>query len=238
MKRLVILFFLAFFSGCASVQDIEMKVRKIRQDHDVIVKVDNSLSHCLLFGNLPSLLDQIDNDLKGCPQFFKEHIGSVIIEESFMNNTYIGISGLIMRGYVNPSEKDWPIHIKNRSLLEKTLLPAFDDKNLFLHEATHSFEFNMAMNYKESWSNFRDAFCHVGEYDYGGGTTWLACALIPVPIKPKGYASFYGTIDFSEDFAETYCYLRRHDIELIKQADPILYEKCQIVKKFVEGDMR
>jgi len=35
--------------------------------------------------------------------------------------------------------------------------------------------------------------------------------------------------------AETYCYLQRHNIQLVKDKDPVLYKKCKIAEKFVQG---
>jgi len=46
--------------------------------------------------------------------------------------------------------------------------------------------------------------------------------------------SVYGDVNHFEDFAKTHCYLRRNNIELIKNKDPILYKKCKIVERFTD----
>lgn len=109
-----------FLTGCASVQDINNKVSLIEQKHNVIVKAQCSRSY--LSGDILGLLDQIDKDLDKCPQYFKDNIGQVVIEESFLDNPKTYPFSLLIRGYVHIDEPGFPIHIKNRSLIEKILL--------------------------------------------------------------------------------------------------------------------
>jgi len=137
---------LAGLTGCMSTQALDSRIQQIKRKHNVTVRAENPLSRCYLFGYLPGLLDRIDRDLDSCPQYFKENIGPVIIEENFADNflrkpALLPFSAFIA-GYVDETEagERFPIHIKNRSLLERALfiLPREGEKSL--HEATHSFE--------------------------------------------------------------------------------------------------
>jgi len=102
----------------------------------------NRLHGLGLFGNLPGLLERIDNDLEKSPDYFKQNLGEVIIEKSFVDNLEVyPFPPFMLRGYVNPYDRknNYPIHILNRSLLEKILFFAPRESESFLHEATHLF---------------------------------------------------------------------------------------------------
>ena len=239
MKGVLILLLL-FTSGCMSQQALDARIGAIEQKHSVTIKADNGLSRCGLFGDLSGLLDQIDKDLDKCPDYFKSRIGPIVIEEFFSDNPNAYPFPFLLMGYVNIKEKDWPIHVKNRSLLEKILLWAPRDKEVFLHEASHSFEFNMGTNFYDEWLAFyKDFGGEIGNYG-GIATSLVLCALPPVGyLRPAGMPTFYGSVSHFEDFAETHCYLRRHgDIEFLKTKDRRLYEKCKALEKLVNGEYR
>ncbi len=233
----LLVFYAVGCCGCMSQQKLDARLLKIKQDHGVTVKVENQLSQCALFGNLNGLLDQIETDLENSPQYFKDNIGPVFIEESFADNPNASVLSILIRGYVSIKEKQqrFPIHIKNRSLAEKILLWAPGDKQFFLHEASHSFEFNMGSSNYDYWLKFYEDFNGAKSASYGGLATSLTfMALPPVGfVRPKGMPSFYATVNHFEDFAETHCYLRNHDMEKLK--DPVLRRKCEIVEKFISG---
>ena len=244
MKRFVLVTLVAIvlfaLTGCVSQQVVSTKLQDIMDKHGVIVKVENPMSRFALSGNLVALLEQIDADLEKCPQFFKANIGPVIIEESFIDNANAWPLPMGMRGYVSVKEENqrFPVHIKNRSLMEKTLLFAPRDDELFLHEASHSFEFNVGTHKYEQWLRFYNEFGGSSNNEYGGIVASLITMALPLPPgAPDGYASFYASVNHLEDFAETHCYLRRHDIEQIKEKDPVLYQKCKAVEKFVAGQI-
>lgn len=235
---LILLFFAAIgCCGCMSQQKLNARLLRIKHNHNVTVKVENKLSQCPLFGNLNGLLDRIETDLENCPQYFKDNIGPVYIEEVFADNPQASVLAVLIRGYVSIEEKQqkFPIHIKNRSLAEKILLWAPAEKELFLHEASHSFEFNIGTYDYDRWLKFYEDFNGARPTTYGGLATSLTfMALPPVGfIRPKGMPSFYATVNHFEDFAETHCYLRNRNIEKLK--DKALYKKCKIVQKFVSG---
>jgi len=236
-------------SGCVSSAAVQARIAAIRERHGVVVSAPNPLSRCYLFGNLPGLLDRIDEDLDALPLYFKQHIGPVIIEESFADNavTY-PLPGLV-RGYVDSHEAalHYPIHIKNRSVLEKVLLFAPRDGDLFLHEATHSFEMNMRARERGRWvaflREFRSAQPGRKAESYSQWTALgctLALSLAPplAYVRPKGMPSLYALMGHYEDVAETNCYLRRHAAELgaLRTSDPVLLAKCRAVERFTAGE--
>ncbi len=235
--RRIFVFLLLFSGGCMSQQALDVRIKDIEQKHAVTIKAGNALSRCGFFGDLTGLLERIDTDLEKCPDYFKRHLGPIVIEESFADNIKTYPFSLLLRGYVDTEESGWPIHIKNRSLLEKVLLWAPRDDDLFLHEASHSFEFNMGTNFYEEWLAFYEAFSGPKE-SYGGIVASLVSLAVP-PIsylRPVGMPTFYGSVNHFEDFAETHCYLRRHkDIEPLKSKDLQLYEKCKAAEKFIHG---
>ncbi len=233
-------------AGCTSVSTVRTKVEGIRARHGVTVRADDPLSRCYLSGNLPGLLDRIDRDLARTPSFFKRNIGPVIIEESFLDNLATYPLPFLVRGYVNSREDEegFPIHIKNRSLAEKVLLFAPRDGELFLHEASHSFEFNVATRRRDVWLAFLKEF-----EDAGGpphlppyvGALAYAAAVSSIPpigyLRVRGMPSLYGWLDHFEDFAETHCYLARHggDVDFLRESDPVLFRKCMAVQKLCNG---
>lgn len=239
MQKLLLALLLLFTTGCMSQQALNTQIQTIQQKHNVIIKADNPMSRCFLFGDLPGLLNRIEKDLDKCPDYFKANIGPILIEESFVDNPGAYPLPGLLRGYVNIEEKGWPIHVKNRSLLEKIVLWAPRDKDVFLHEASHSFEFNMGTNSYEQWLAFYNEFDRHSK-NYGGAATSLLLMAIPQAdlIKPAGMSTLYSSVNHFEDFAETHCYLRRHNIESIREKDPLLYEKCKIVEKFTNGSFR
>ncbi len=239
MKKFLISLLLLFASGCMSQQTLDARIKAIEQKHSVTIRADNGLSRCGLFGDLSGLLNQIDSDLDKCSYYFKTRIGPIIIEEFFSDNEKAYPLPLLLRGYVNTKEEGWPIHIKNRSLFEKILLWAPRDEEVFLHEASHSFEFNMGTNYYTEWLEFYNDFGGGEITNYGGIVTSLVVSIFPPLgfLRPAGMPTFYGSTSHFEDFAETHCYLHRHgDIEFLKTKDRRLYEKCKALKKLVNGE--
>jgi len=228
-------------SGCMTTQALSTRIELLKQKHNVTVKADNPLSRCYLFGYLPGLLNRIDKDLDKCPQYFKDNIGPILIEESFADNPAAYPIPFWVRGYVDPAEYErrFPIHIKNRSLLEKLVFPAPRDGELFLHEATHSFEFNMAAFNTGYWKEFLAQFDASQSTSHGGIAAMFGYALFP-PLgwmRPHGMPSFYGWVNHWEDVAETHCYLRRHgDVDFLSSRDKALYDKCRLVDAFTKGE--
>jgi len=229
-------------TGCISTHALNTKIQKIEQKHNVIVKAGNPLSRCCLFGDISGLLDMIDKDLEKCPPYFKDHIGPVVIEESFADNLEIFPLSGFLRGYVYINEKQqrFPVHIKNRSLIEKVLFFAPKDEDVFLHEASHSFEFNVQAQSNAEWERFYYAFNAAQTKAYDGIFPRLLFLSVPVAgyLRPAGMASLYGASNHLEDSAETHCYLRKHNnnVEFLKKKDPVLYKKCRIAEKFVNGE--
>ncbi len=239
-------FLLCLSAGCASSRTIRAKIESIRDKHGVTVRADNPLSRCYLFGNLPGLLDRIDKSLDGTPQFFKDNLGPVIVEESFADNLATYPFPFLVRGYVAAREEEegFPIHIKNRSLLEKVLVFAARDGELFLHEASHSFEFNVYTNHSDLWVSFYE------EFDGAGGLSYLPSYAGPIlystlltACPPLTYLrigsmpSLYGWLNHFEDFAETHCYMARYggDVEFLRQSDLALFKKCKAVERLLSG---
>ena len=121
--RAILCVLVAFGGGCASAAGIRARIDGIQQKHAVTIRADNPLSRCYLFGNLPGLLDRIDRELERAPPFFKGNLGPIIIEETFIDNPATYPFPCFVRGYVDPGEEKerFPVHIKNRSVLEKVV---------------------------------------------------------------------------------------------------------------------
>ena len=109
----------ALTTGCMTRQGLNARLEQLREEHNVVVRAGNPLSRCYLFGYLPGLLDRIDADLDQSPQYFKDNLGPLLIEEMFADNPRTYPAPFLMRGYVDllDREQGFPIHIKNRSLL-------------------------------------------------------------------------------------------------------------------------
>ena len=228
-------------AGCMTTDALNARVGQIKQKHNVTIRADNPLSRCYLFGYLPGLLNRMDSDLDKCPKYFKDNMGLVLIEETFLDNPSTYPLSPLIRGYVDldEEEKRFPIHIRNRSLLEKLLFGLPGDGELFLHEATHSFEANVSVRNTLYWREFKARFDNAQSRSHGGVVAMLGFMLLPPLryVRPQGMASFYGWMNRDEDVAETHCYLRRHDnnVEFLRKRDKALYDKCRILDQFVSG---
>jgi hypothetical protein len=230
--RRVVLAVVLFVSGCAPAlvcdkQTILGLAAEIEHKHGVVIEVKDFSNQ----SGLCELLRIIDKDLKICPQYFKENIGPIFIEKSFDE---LGVEGMFLAGYVNGADtwENYPVHIKNRSGLEKILFPVPRESNIFLHEASHSFELNIK-DVSDKWDVFCKEFSEVQTKEYSE-TVFLSRTFLPELLRPDSMPSVYGSADHFEDFAETHCYLRRNNIELIKDKDPTLYRKCKIVERFTD----
>ena len=223
------LILLLLVSGCMSNHNLAQRIAEIEKKHSVTITVDNSSNQ----GGLCELLDRIDKDLEKCPRYFKDNMGPIFIEDSFSE---IGFKGMFLIGYVDGSDvwDDYPIHIKNRSILDKVLFFTPREDDVFLHEASHSFELNIKAEISNKWDRFYEEFSRVQTRQYDEGVS-LCYALLPIVSRPTSMPSFYGGANHFEDFAETHCYLRQNNIELIKDKDPILYQKCKIVERFTDS---
>ncbi len=212
-----------------SNHDLITRVAEIEQKHGVIIKADYPLDP-LKQHSLNGLLNMIDTDLEKCPQYMKDNIGPILIEDSFDE---IGIEGILLIGYVDDADfwENYPIHIKIRSVLDKILFFTPLESGVFLHEAAHSFEFNIKAEISNKWEDFHEAFSQVQTHDYDTSAL-LWYTLLPIIPRPTSMSSLYGNINHYEDFAETYRYLKQNNIELIKDKDPILYKKCKMVEAF------
>jgi hypothetical protein len=227
--RRVILILVLFSSGCTPAlvcdkQTILGRLAEIKRKHSVAIEIKDFSNQ----SSLCELLGVIDEDLEKCPQYFKDNIGPILIEKSFDE---LGVEGISLAGYVNmaDTQRDYPIHIKNRSVLEKVLFPVPRENNVFLHEASHSFELNVKDNFSDKWEAFYKEFNNTLTRDYN--ETVFSSRLL---TKPVSMSSFNDSINHFEDFAETHCFLRRNNIELIKDKNPTLYRKCRIAERFTD----
>jgi hypothetical protein len=230
--RRVILAVVLFISGCAPAlvcdkQMIWERLAEIERKHGVEIEIKSFSNQ----SGLCELLGIIDKDLEICPKYFKENIGPIFIEKSFDE---LGVEGMFLAGYVDGTDiwENYPIHIKNRSVLEKVLFPVPREKDVFLHEASHSFELNIK-DISDKWEAFCKEFSEAQTRKYSE-TAFLIRTFLPELIRPDSMPSVYGSANHYEDFAETNCYLRRNNIELIKDKDPTLYKKCKIVERFTD----
>ena len=232
--------------ACVSKQTIDAQIRRIKQEHNVTVRADNPWSRCYLAGNLPNLLERIDKDLDASPQYFKDNLGKVIIEEWFFDNAELyPYPPLLIAGYVNEKDKNnnYPVHMKSRNLLETILFLLPRQRELFLHEAGHSFTLN-ALQDKETYQSFEREWQDAGGLPHLppilGQLFFMTSSSLCFPIvyaRPPSMPSWYGWVHEWEDLAETNCYLRRHNnnVEFLKAYDPWLYKKCTAVKRWTEG---
>ena len=205
---------LLFLCGCTANYNLTQRIGEIKKKHNVTITVESSSNQRDAY----KLLGRIDKDLEICPQYFKDHIGPVIIEDSFSE---IGIRGMFLIGYVDSDDHwdDYPIHIKNRSMLDKILFFTPREEDVFLHEASHSFEFNIKTEISNKWDRFYEEFSQVQGRQYNEEAI-CARTSVPFSIRPISIPSGYGSANHFEDFAETHCYLRRKNIELIKPGFP------------------
>jgi hypothetical protein len=224
--RRAILISLLLLSGCACNQNLTTYPAEIEQRHGVVIKIKDTSNQ----SGLCKLLAIIDKDLERCPQYFKDNIGPIFIERSFNE---LGPQGMFLVGYVDSGDMwgNYPIHIKNRSALEKVLFPVPREDQVFLHEASHSFEFNIKDDISDKWDVLYKEFSEVQTNKYNKSALVLRFLSLEVS-KPDSMASSYASVDHHEDFAETHCFLRRNNIELIKDKYPVLYKKCKIVERF------
>ncbi|MBN1805437.1 MAG: hypothetical protein JW837_09315 [Sedimentisphaerales bacterium] len=220
---------LLIITGCEPKQDLAKRIEEIQTKHNVEITIESNSNR----KELAKLLDTIDEDLSGCSEFFKSNIGPIMIEDSFIG---IGAKGLFVAAYVDGGDswEDFPIHIKNRSGLDKILFPVPREKDVFLHEASHSFELNLKDEVSDKWTNFEEQFNNAQVTGYNASAPLGRLMFTYVP-RPKSMPSYYGSTNHYEDFAETHCYLKRNDIEKIKDSDPILYFKCRLVEHFVSS---
>jgi len=197
-------------SGCASLQDVDMKVREIEQKHNVTVIAKCSRS--FLAGDILGLLDSVDKGLEKCPRYFKDNIGPVIIEDSFNDAPKTGLL-TTPYGYVWAGDywDNFPIHIKNRNIIDRILTFNLSDEHLFVHEASHSFDFTIKAELTGEWHQFDSDF------------------------EAARAICNHRDLDRWEDFAEMHCYLYSQNIESLTDKYPSLYKKCGIVKRFTEG---
>jgi len=221
--RMVILTLALLLSGCVCNQNLTTRLVKIEQRHGVVIKIKDFSNQ----SGLCKLLEIIDKDLERCPQYFKDNIGPIFIEKSFDE---LGSEEMSLVGYVNmtDTQRDYPIHIKNRSALEKILFPVTRENNVFLHEASHSFELNIRDNSSDRWEAFCKEFDNIPSEEHSE-TVFLSRAFSSEPVS---MSNFNSSVNHFEDFAETHCFLRRNNIELIKDKYPVLYKKCRIVERF------
>jgi hypothetical protein len=228
--RRAILATVLFISGCAPAficdkQTIAGRLAEIEHKHGVVIEIKD-------FSNqrgLCELLEIIDKDLELCPQYFKDNIGPILIEESFDE---LGSEGTFLVGYVDmaDAQRNYPVHIKNRSALEKVLFPVPRENNVFLHEASHSFELNIKDKNNDGWKTFCKKFDGAQAEDCGE-TVSLSRTFLTGPVS---MSNSNDGVNHFEDFAETHCYLRRNNIELIKDKYPTLYKKCKIAERFTD----
>jgi hypothetical protein len=231
--RRVILTIVLFISGCAPafVCDKQTKagrLAEIEHKHGVVIEIKD-------FSNqrgLCELLEIIEKDLEICPQYFKDNIGPILIEKSFNE---LSSKGIFLVGYVNMADtrEGYPVHIKSRSVLEKVLFPVPRENNVFLHKASHSFELNIKDENGDKKRLDWKAFCGAQAEDCNE-TGFLGQPLLSESSKPASMSNVYGGTNHFEDFAEPHCYLRRNNIELIKDKYPTLYRKCKLVERFTD----
>lgn len=225
MRRVTLILAL-LLSGCACNQNLTTRLAEIEQRHGVVINIKDSSNQ----NDLCKLLKIIDNDLEKCPQYFKDNIGPIFIERSFNE---IGPQGVLLAGYVDSGDiwENYPIHIKNRSAIEKALFPILREEQVFLHEASHSFELNIKDDISDRWDAFYKEFSAVQTKEYSE-TTFLCRAFLPESPRLISMSNVCDSVDHYEDFAETHCFLRRNNIELIKDKYPVLYKKCKLVERF------
>ena len=221
---------LSFVCGCASNCNLTQQIVEIEKKHNVTITVDSSSNQ----GGVCKLLNIIDRDLEKCSQYFKNNLGPIFIEDSFDE---LGFKGRFLIGYVDGADfwNRHPIHIKNRSLFDKILFCTPRENDVFLHEASHSFEFNIKAEISGKWDRFYEEFGRVQGRKYNKGALYVQ-ALVPADLRPASMSSLYGSADHFEDFAETHCYLKRNNIERIKDKDVNLYRKCKIVERFINSE--
>lgn len=228
--RRVILIFALLLSGCACNQNLTTYPAEIEQRHGVVIEIKPPLLFAKQNRGVCKLLEIIDKDLEKCPQYFKDNIGPIFIERSFNE---LGPQGVFLAGYVDSGDiwENYPIHIKSRSALEKVLLPVPREDEVFLHEASHSFELNIKDDISDKWDAFYKEFNEVQTGEYGD-TVYLSRTFLPELPRLVSMPSVHSSVNHFEDFAQTHCYLRRNNMELIKDKYPILYNKCKIVERF------
>lgn len=155
----------------------------------------------------------VQKELKLCPQYFQDNVGEAKILPIW--SAVVPIMG----GPVGWLNKDGSY-----------TLTALASKKIRLHEAFHSFDFNVHRRHKVS----HDAFIR----NWGGVpkpqiVIYLAAAAFPVvdKIPIPGHVSLYGLSNGVEDTAQTFSFWIRGKTRNDKE----LTRKCKVIEKFTKG---
>ena len=151
-----------------------------------------------------------------CPQYFQDNVGQAKILPVW--SALIPIMGG-PTGWLN----------KDGSYT----LTALAGRDVILHEAFHSFDFQAYRERKAEHGRFIEAWGGVPKPQLA---VYLACAAIPgigkIPVP--GHASLYGCSNGVEDSAETFVFWIRGK----KRNDNKLMHKCSVIESFVTGQYR
>ncbi len=155
----------------------------------------------------------VQEELSLCPQYFQDNVG-----EAKVLPVWSAVIPLIggPSGWLN----------KDGSYT----LTALASRDVILHEAFHSFDFNSYQQRRAEHSKFVRAWGGVPKPQLA---LYLACAAVPLvgKIPVPGHASLYGLSNGVEDSAETFVFCMRDK----KRNDKKLMNKSSVIGRFVKG---
>jgi len=159
--------------------------------------------------------EMLNEQLALCPEYFQRNVGKEHI--------------LPFWTVISPLTGG-PIGWLNKSDGSFCLTP-LAGKNVILHEAFHSFDYRCANQQPEEWKRFVKDFS--GLAPKPNLPVYFFSMSLPIirDIPVKGHVRLYGCSTGAEDAADCFVFW----IQGKNRDDPELARKCQVVKRFVEG---
>ncbi len=157
--------------------------------------------------------EMVREELSLCPQYFQDNAGQAKILPLW--SAAIPIVGG-PTGWLN----------KDGSYT----LTALAGRDVILHEAFHSFDFNTHKRRRDEHNEVVEAWGGVPKPQLA---FYLACAAVPFigKIPVRGHATLYGCSNGAEDAAETFVFWMRGKT----RDDEELMNKCAVIENFVKG---
>jgi len=157
----------------------------------------------------------LDEQLALCPEHFQRNVGKERILPFW--TAILPLTG-------------GPIGWLNKSDGSFSLTP-LASKDIILHEAFHSFDYRCANQRPEEWKRFVKDFS--GLAPKPNLPVYFFSMSLPIirDIPVKGHVRLYSCSTSAEDAADCFVFWTRGK----NRNDPELARKCQVVKRFVEG---
>lgn len=231
--------------GCQSMsqQALDERIQNIQQEHNITVKAESSSLRTSFLHDLPKFMDTIDKVFDKIPyKYFEEMVGPIWIEESFLDNIDYPFVALTF-GYVNVhSEKEaklgFPLHVRDRSIIEKIMLPSEKVELMIVDELTLSFIANMYINDPNGLNNFVNDFVPLRDRYY---ETYVGKMLsFALNVSTSMFTTYFherGSRGEYVSMLHKRMYTNGYDFEVLKQKfkDPIIHQEFLLLDKLFSG---